>query len=126
MSHASKSLILYLNLYVLLRVAGQEALPRCAGATVGLVSGNTEVSAHWIAIAAAWSWFPLLVAGMIRLLRAPVSFGSIVLFSLSAGLMYCEPCATSNSIGVLLRNLFHCRCMLAVAKGTALLRLAVF
>jgi hypothetical protein len=79
--------ILYLNLYVLLRVAGAGGLASLCGATVGLVSGNTEVSAHWIAIAAAWSWFPLLVAGMIRLLRAPLSFGSIALFSLSAALM---------------------------------------
>jgi hypothetical protein len=81
------TLILYLNLYVLLRVAGAKGLASLCGATVGLVSGNTEVSAHWIAIAAAWSWFPLLVAGMIRLLRAPLSLGSIALLSLSAGLI---------------------------------------
>ena len=80
-------LILYLNLYIMMRVAGAGGLASLCGASVGLVSGNTEVSAHWIAIAAAWSWFPLLVAGMIRLLRAPLSFGSIALFSLSAALM---------------------------------------
>ncbi len=81
------ALILYLNLYIMMRVAGAGGLASLCGATVGLVSGNTEVSAHWIAIAAAWSWFPLLIAGMIRLLRAPLSFGSIALFSLSAALM---------------------------------------
>jgi hypothetical protein len=48
------------------------------------------------------------------------------IFTVRRSNVYCEPRATSNSIGVLLRNLFHCRCMLAVAKGTALLRLAVF
>src|SRR5215469_4466004 len=81
------ALILYLNLYVMLRVAGAGGLASLCGATIGLVSGNTEVSASWIAIAAAWSWFPLLVAGMIRLLRAPLSFGSTALFSIAAGLM---------------------------------------
>jgi hypothetical protein len=76
-------LILYLNLYVLLRIAGAEGLASLCGATVAMVSGNTEISAHWIAITAAWSWFPLLIAGMICLLRAPLSFGSIALFSVS-------------------------------------------
>jgi len=80
-------LILYLNLYVLLRVAGAGGLASLCGATIGLVSGNTEASAQWIAITAAYSWFPLLIAGMIRLLQAPLSFGSIALFSLSAALI---------------------------------------
>jgi hypothetical protein len=98
-----QTLILYLNLYVLLRVAGAGGLASLCGATVGLVSGNTEVSAHWIAIAAAWSWFPLLVAGMIRLLRAPLSFGSIALFSLSAGLM-----CTANPAQPVIQSAFCC------------------
>jgi len=97
------TLILYLNLYVMLRVAGAGGLASLCGATVGLVSGNTEVSAHWIPIAAAWSWFPLLVAGMIRLLRAPLSFGSIALFSLSAALM----CA-ANPAQPVIQSAFAC------------------
>jgi hypothetical protein len=80
-------LILYLNVYVLLRIAGAEGLASLCGATVAMVSGNTEISAHWIAMAAAWSWFPLLIAGMICLLRAPLSFGSIALFSVSGALI---------------------------------------
>jgi hypothetical protein len=92
-------LILYLNLYVLLRVAGAGGLASLCGATIGLVSGNTEVSAHWIVIAAAWSWFPLFVAGMVRLLRAPLSFGSIALFSLSARTdLHCKSSAAGNSL----------------------------
>src|SRR5438128_1534578 len=79
--------ILYLNLYVMIRVAGAKGLASFCGATIGLVSGNTEIYAHWITIAAAWTWFPLLVAGMVRLLCAPLSFGSIGLFSVAAALM---------------------------------------
>jgi hypothetical protein len=97
------TLILYLNLYVMLRVAGAGGLASLCGATIGLVSGNTEVSAHWIAIAAAWSWFPLLVAGMIRMLRAPFSFGSIALFSLSAALM-----CTANPAQPVIQSAFVC------------------
>jgi hypothetical protein len=81
------SFILYLNLYVMLRVAGAKGLASLCGATIGLVCGNTETYAAWITIAAAYSWFPLLIAGMIRLLRAPLAFGSIVLFSLAAALI---------------------------------------
>jgi hypothetical protein len=96
-------LILYLNLYVLLRVAGAGGLASLCGATIGLVSGNTEVSAHWVAIAAAYSWFPLLVVGMIRLLRAPLSFGSIALFSLSAALI-----CTANPAQPVIQSAFVC------------------
>ena len=96
-------LILYLNLYVLLRVAGARGLASLCGATIGLVSGNTEVSAHWIVIAAAWSWFPLFVAGMILLLRAPLSFASIALFSLSAALI-----CTANPAQPVIQSAFVC------------------
>jgi hypothetical protein len=96
-------LILYLNLYVLLRVAGAGGLASLCGATIGLVSGNTEASAQWIAIAAAYSWFPLLVVGMIRLLQAPLSFGSISLFSLSAALI-----CTANPAQPVIQFAFVC------------------
>jgi len=79
--------ILYLNLYVMARVAGAKGLAALCGATVGLVSGNTEVYSQWITLAASWSWFPLLVAGMIRLVQAPLSFGGIVLFAVPAALI---------------------------------------
>ncbi len=85
------SLFLYLNLYVMLRVAGAKGLASLCGATIGLVCSNTEIYAHWITIAAAFSWFPLLVAGMIKLVRAPLAFGSIAIFSLAAALI----CAAS-------------------------------
>jgi hypothetical protein len=105
-----QSLILYLNLYVLLRVAGAGGLASLCGATVGLISGNTEVSAHWIAIAAAWSWFPLLVAGMIRLLRAPLAFGSIALVSLSAALI-----CTATPAQPVIQSAFCCGIFFIVA-----------
>jgi len=99
------TLILYLNLYVLLRVAGAGGLASLCGATIGLVSSNTEVYAHWITIAAAYSWFPLLFAGMIRLLRSPLSYGSIALFSLAAGLICtASPAQPGDSISVCLRT----------------------
>src|SRR6266700_3889053 len=37
------SLILYLNLYVMARVAGAKGLASVCGATIGLISGNTEI-----------------------------------------------------------------------------------
>jgi hypothetical protein len=84
-------------------LAGAGGLASLCGATIGLVSGNTEVSAHWIVIAAAWSWFPLFVAGMVRLLRAPLSFGSIALFSLSAALI-----CTANPAQPVIHSAFVC------------------
>jgi len=80
-------LILYINLYVMVRTAGAKGLASFCAATLGLISGNTEIYARWITISAAFSWFPLLIAGMIRLVRAPLAFGSIAVFSLAAGLM---------------------------------------
>jgi hypothetical protein len=62
--------ILYVNLYILLRVVGAGGLASLCGATIGLVSSDTEVYAHLTTITAAYSWFPLLIAGMIRLLRS--------------------------------------------------------
>jgi len=90
-------LILYLNLYVMLRVAGAGGLASLCGATVGLTSGNTEVYVHWITIAASYSWFPLFIAGMIRLLSKPRSFGSIALLSSAAALI----CTASPSQAVI-------------------------
>ncbi len=105
-----QTLILYLNLYVLLRVAGAGGLASLCGATVGLVSGNTEVSAHWIAIAAAWSWFPLLSCGndslatgatLVRKYRA--------IFTVSRSDLYREPRSAGDSIRRLLAGFFSLR-----------------
>ena len=57
------------------------------GATIGLVSGNTEIYAHWLTMCAAFSWFPLLIAGIILLVRTPLAFRSIAVFSLAAALI---------------------------------------
>jgi hypothetical protein len=98
--------ILYLNLYIMARVAGAKGLAALCGATVGLVSGNTEVYSQWITVAAPWSWFPLLVAGMIRLVQAPLSFGSIVLFAAPAALICTaspsQPVIQSAFVGTIL------------------------
>ena len=90
-------LILYLNLYVMLRVAGARGLASLCGSTVGLISGNTEVYAHWITIAASYSWLPLFIAGMIRVLYNPRSIGNIVLLSAAAALI----CTASPSQAVI-------------------------
>ncbi|PYK12751.1 MAG: hypothetical protein DME65_03335, partial [Verrucomicrobia bacterium] len=103
-------LIFYLNVYVLLRVAGAGGLASFCGATIGLISGNTEVAAHWIATAAAWSWFPLLVAGMIRMVSAPLSFGSIALLSISGALI----CTASPAQAVIL-SVFACALFFSAA-----------
>lgn len=108
-----QGLILYLNLYILLRVAGAGGLAALCGATAGLVSGNTEVCANWVTVAAAWSWFPLLVAGLILLLRSPLSYGSIAVFALAAGLM-----CTASPSQPLIESAFVC----AVFVGAAAIR----
>jgi hypothetical protein len=97
--------ILYINLYVLARVAGANGLASLCGATVGLVSGNTEVYSHWITLAGPWSWFPLLIAGMIRLVRVPLSLGSTALFAIPAALICMaspsQPVIQSTFIGII-------------------------
>jgi hypothetical protein len=97
--------ILYVNLYVLARLAGANGLASLCGATVGLVSGNTEVYSIWITLAGPWSWFPLLIAGMIRLFRAPLSFGSTALFAIPAALICMaspsQPVIQSTFVGII-------------------------
>jgi hypothetical protein len=96
--------VLYVNLYVLARVAGANGLASLCGATVGLVSGNTEVYSNWITVAGPWSWFPLLIAGMIRLFLVPLSFGSIALFAIPAALICMaspsQPVIQSTFVGI--------------------------
>ncbi|HZR27135.1 MAG TPA: hypothetical protein VFA71_00030 [Terriglobales bacterium] len=112
LSHVAcfQSLILYLNLYILLRVAGARGLAALCGATVGLVSSNTEVCANWVTVAAAWSWFPLLIAGLILLLRSPLSYGSVAVFALAAGLM-----CTASPSQPLIESAFVCAVFVAAA-----------
>ena len=110
-------LILYLNLYVMLRVAGAGGLASLCGATIGLISGNTDVTAHWINSAAAWSWFPLLVAGTIRMLRAPLAFGSMALFSLSAALI-----CTASPAQPVIQSAFVCALFFSAAVMWRLLK----
>ena len=97
-----QTFILYLNLYVMIRVAGAKGLASLCGASIGLISGNTEIYAQWVTIAAAWSWFPLLVAGMIRMVRAPLSLVSISLVAIAAGMM----CTASPSQPVIQSSFF--------------------
>ena len=97
-----QTFILYLNLYVMIRVAGAKGLASLCGASLGLISGNTEIYAQWVTIAAAWSWFPLLVAGMIRMVRAPLSLVSISLVAIAAGMM----CTASPSQPVIQSSFF--------------------
>jgi hypothetical protein len=97
-----QTFILYLNLYVMIRVAGAKGLASLCGASIGLISGNTEAYAQWVTIAAAWSWFPLLVAGMIRMVRVPLSLISISLVAIAAGMM----CTASPSQPVIQSSFF--------------------
>ena len=83
-------------------VAGAKGLASLCGATIGLISGNTEMYTQWVTIAAAWSWFPLLVAGMIRMVRAPLSLVSISLVAIAAGMM----CTASPSQPVIQSSFF--------------------
>jgi hypothetical protein len=97
-----QTFILYLNLYVMIRVAGAKGLASLCGASIGLISGNTEAYTQWVTIAAAWSWFPLLVAGMIRMVRVPLSLVSISLVAIAAAMM----CTASPSQPVIQSSFF--------------------
>jgi hypothetical protein len=112
-----QTLILYLNLYVLLRVAGG----RPCLAVRGYPRPGQRQHGSQRALDRDRGWLELVSVVSCR--DDPLASGTTLvrkyraIFTVRRSDVYCEPRATSNSSGVLLRNLFHCRCILAVAKG---------
>lgn len=79
--------VFYLNLYVLLRCATITPWASYIGASVGMLSWNTQLYSGWITITASYAWLPLVLAGGILLLRFPGKACGILVFSTAAGLL---------------------------------------
>lgn len=79
--------ILALNFFVMLRCARISPWASFVGASIGVFAYNTEVYAGWITITSSYTWFPLLIAGGILLLRNSRSVLGIILLGASAGLL---------------------------------------
>jgi hypothetical protein len=79
--------IFYVNLYVLLRCATITPWASYIGASVGMLARNTELYASWITITASYAWLPLVLAGVVLLLRFPGRANGILVFSTAAGLL---------------------------------------
>ena len=79
--------VFYLNLYVLLRCATITPWASYIGASVGMLSWNTQLYSGWITITASYAWLPLVLAGGVLLLRFPGKACGILVFSTAAGLL---------------------------------------
>src|SRR5207247_8498345 len=73
-----------LNLYGMLRCAGISPWAAFASASVGVVAPNTEEYATWITMTASYTWMPLLIGGVLWLLRSPAVCWGILLMASSA------------------------------------------
>ncbi len=79
-------LLLALNSYIMIRLAGAGGFGALCGAIVALVNGSTTGIATWITIIASYSWLPLLIGSAIWLVKKP-SFPGILLLTASASLL---------------------------------------
>jgi len=79
--------IAYVNCYVLLRILRVAVLPALLGASIFVFSPNMFGYAVWIAIIAAYSWFPLVIAGVVLILENRRPRIGILLGSLSLSLL---------------------------------------
>ena len=79
--------IFYVNLYVLLRCATIPPWASYIGASVGMLAPNTVLYARWLPITASYAWLPLVLAGVVLLLRFPGKARGILVFSVAAGLL---------------------------------------
>jgi len=66
-----------------------------------MLATNTVEYASWVTIAATYSWFPLLLAGAILLLRSPATVSGMIVFSVAAGLLALAQPAQSVIHGLL-------------------------
>jgi hypothetical protein len=102
-------LILYLNSYAMIRLAGGSGFGALCGATLALIGGSTVGYSTWITIIASYSWLPLLIGSAIWLLKRP-GFASALLLSASASLLIIASPAQS-----VIHALLFCLCFFACA-----------
>ena len=102
-------LILYLNSYAMIRLAGGGGFGALCGATLALIGGSTVGYSTWITIIASYSWLPLLIGSAIWLLKRP-GFASVLLLSASASLLIIASPAQS-----VIHALLFCLCFFACA-----------
>ncbi|MDM0038526.1 YfhO family protein [Variovorax sp. J22G21] len=84
-------LILEINTFVFLRVVGVSRIAAVAGAALFAFSANSLTYAAWLNITAPYAWFPLYLAGLIGIFRAPdrvifpvVALVAVVLLALAS------------------------------------------
>lgn len=80
-------LVLYVNTYVLLRVLRLGRLAAILGAALLAFSPNTFVYSIWINTIAAYCWFPLVVAAVVRILDNEQTVKWVLLGAASFGLL---------------------------------------
>ena len=76
-------LILTVNTYVALRVLSVTQMGSVIGAGIHMSCLNTSLYAKWIVIIAAYSWFPLFIAGLYLLISSPKSWKGVILTTVS-------------------------------------------
>lgn len=80
-------LVLYVNTYILLRVLRLGPLAAILGAALLAFSPNTFVYSIWINTIAAYCWFPLIVAAVVRVLDNEQIVKWVLLGAASFGLL---------------------------------------
>src|SRR5437660_386984 len=101
--------ILYLNSYVMIRLAGAGGFGALCGATVALVGSGTLGYSLWITVIASYSWLPLLIGSAIWLVKRP-SFASILSLTAAATLL-----TTASPAQSVIHSLLFCICFFACA-----------
>jgi len=76
-------LILSVNTYILARVVKPNFIGSFICAIIMLCCVNTTLYAKWIVIISAYAWFPLFLAGLIRLINNPDKFSGPLLILIS-------------------------------------------
>jgi len=66
-------LIMEINIYIFIRVAGASRLSSLTGAALIAFSANSFGYANWMTVVAPYSWFPLYLAGLVGILKYPSS-----------------------------------------------------
>jgi uncharacterized membrane protein (UPF0136 family) len=76
-------LLFVVNTYLLLRTLRISRLASFAGVVLVVFNANNLGYATWVNIVAPYAWFPLYVAGLIKLLEAPTSVRAVLVTLLS-------------------------------------------
>jgi hypothetical protein len=79
--------VLAVNAYVLMRCLRLACLPAALGAALLAGSPNSIAYAEWVNIIAPYSWFPLVIAGLVKCLSARRGGAGIVMGGVALGLL---------------------------------------